>query len=158
MKVYHYDNLGRFTNADDAALDPIESLPLVPRNATLLEPPAALEGHYVAFADGAWHQIRQPQPSPDALREVMITEFETAVQNLLDSTARARGYDHIISLCSYAGDPNPRWDAEGQAGRVWRSAVWQSCAETLSAVLSGTREAPTKDELIESLPKIVWPS
>lgn len=89
--------------------------------------------------------------------EEAIAFMTNAVQQHLDSTARSRGYDSIISLCSYAGSTNARFAAEGQAGVVWRDAVWTSCIEILADVTEGRRPAPTVESLLGELPQMVWP-
>lgn len=44
------------------------------------------------------------------------------VSGWLDSYVQATyGYDNIISAASYAGDKNPKFNAEGTAAKAWRS-------------------------------------
>lgn len=77
--------------------------------------------------------------------------YEQAVQAHLDAGAQAKGYDNILSACSYAGYTNP-FQTEGQSFVVWRGAVWAYCYEQLALVKAGTRTAPTVEELIAELP------
>lgn len=82
-----------------------------------------------------------------------------AVQSWMDDEAKTRGYDGILSLCSYATDPNARFSAEGQAGVDWRGAVWAECYQILADVDAGVRPAPESiDALISELPVMTWPS
>ena len=81
-----------------------------------------------------------------------------AMQSYLDSTAQERGYDGILSLCSYATSANPRFGPEGQAGVSLRDAVWAYGYQIIAEVQAGTRPVPTAEELIAALPSIVWPS
>ena len=74
----------------------------------------------------------------------------TAVQNMLDNAAKAKGYDSILSACSYAAYPNP-FQAEGQEFVAWRGAVWAKCYEILGEVEAGTRPAPTVAELLAEI-------
>jgi len=90
--------------------------------------------------------------------EQKVIEYTNAVQNHLDSTARDKGYDSIMSLCTYATSTNSKFAAEGQAGVAWRDAVWTDCYTILANVESGVRTAPTVEELIAELPQIVWPT
>lgn len=90
----------------------------------------------------------------DRQRDALVS----AVQAHMDLTAQERGYDGMLSLCSYASDPEPRFLQEGQAGIDWRSAVWTKCHEVLAAVEAGERPAPTEAELIAELPEFVWPA
>ena len=77
--------------------------------------------------------------------------LEQAVQSHLDSKARERGYDNIVSACSYATSTGT-FGTEGQAYVEWRDSVWTYCYNVLSQVQAGTRVAPTIDELIAELP------
>jgi hypothetical protein len=80
-----------------------------------------------------------------------------AIQRLLDATAQARGYDHMLSLCSYAESTNARFKAEALAGMAWRDAVWAKAGQVLDQVQAGTRAVPTEAELLGQLPAISWP-
>lgn len=73
-----------------------------------------------------------------------------AVQNMLDNAAKAKGYDSILSACSYAAYPN-QFQAEGQEFVAWRGAVWAKCYEILREVEAGTRPAPTVSELLAEI-------
>ena len=79
-----------------------------------------------------------------------------AVQSHMDKTARTRGYDGIVSLCSYATGTYATFSAEGQAGVQWRDDVWRYCYEELAKVESGQRSVPTEAELLAELPLITW--
>lgn len=46
----------------------------------------------------------------------MLNSFRDAIQERLDTKPKERGYDGILSLCTYVTDPIPRFAAEGQAG------------------------------------------
>ena len=81
-----------------------------------------------------------PQPTIDALRAGAIQ----AVQDRLDSLARAWGYDSIFTAITYMGDPNPVFAAEALALRDWRSATW-----TATWANEG---APSLDALLAVLP------
>lgn len=95
------------------------------------------------YIDGQY--ITPPPPLPTE------AELVAAVQSHLDAAAQARGYDNILSACSYAGAPNP-FQPEAQAFIAWRGAVWASCFAYQAEVLAGTRQPPTVDELIAALP------
>jgi len=83
-----------------------------------------------------------------------LADYEYAVQAHLDSEAIARGYAGILSACSYAGDPNPKFDADGICATDWRSAVWTYCYDFMA---SGQTPPPV-DEFIAMLPTITWPA
>jgi len=97
-----------------------------------------------------------PEPIPPTEAEI-IASLTKAVQGHLDSTARTRNYDGILSLCSYATSLDPVFHAEGQAGVEWRDAVWRMAYVIMAEVKAGTRPVPTPGELIDALPEMLWP-
>jgi hypothetical protein len=96
-----------------------------------------------------------PEPIPPTEAEI-IASLTTAVQAHLDSTARQRNYDGILSLCSYATSLDPVFKAEGQAGVEWRDACWRGSTQIMADVKAGLRDVPTADELLAELPGIGW--
>lgn len=62
--AYGYDENGIFTQTAICSPDPLESeikgeaVWLIPANATLIEPPAAVEKHVRVFKNGAWAQVQ----------------------------------------------------------------------------------------------------
>lgn len=96
-----------------------------------------------------------PEPPPLSAEEI-IARLTAAIQKHLDDTARTRGYDGILSACSYATDINPPFAAEAQACVNWRSAVWSFSYGYMAEVQLGQHPIPTAEELISMLPEIVW--
>lgn len=100
-----------------------------------------------------------PVYSPPSATEILLTlksEAEAAIQTLLDSTARTRGYDSMLSLCTYASSSNPTFAAEAAAGMDWRDAVWTYAGTMLAAIQSGARTVPTLEAFLSELPAIGW--
>ena len=121
----------------------------------------ALEGEYpylVDPGDGTTVEERRPEPVLDQAKRLELQRqfFLAAVQGLLDETAQTRGYDGILSLCSYAASQDATFAAEGQAGVAWRDGVWRVCYQVLADVENGTRPVPTWGELAADLPVIGW--
>jgi hypothetical protein len=85
------------------------------------------------------------------------SRLTSAIQSMLDETAKERGYDSILSCCSYATSTNAKFAAEGQAAVEWRDKVWSKCYEIVAEQAAGTRQAPTEDELKALIPEMVWP-
>ena len=86
-------------------------------------------------------------PTPEQIQQ----RLTFAVQLHLDAKAREKGYDNIVSACSYAAVPNI-FQAEGIAFINWRSDVWAHCYGVMQAVQDGIRSVPTEAELIAELP------
>ena len=87
------------------------------------------------------------------------TAIVTRTQARLDAFARTRGYDSILSACTYVTDINPKFVGEGQYCVEARSATWGKLYEIFNEVAAGTRVAPASFEEIESeLPVLSWPT
>lgn len=86
-------------------------------------------------------------------REEALRGLSQAVQGHLDSKAKEKGYDNLLSASSYAYSDNPVFQAEAQACITWRDQVWTSCFEAFKA-----ETLPAVDALLESLPTLEWPA
>lgn len=92
----------------------------------------------------------------ESLSEEELQKYFTAfVQNHLDVEAAKLGYDNCNSVCTYVDTGVAKFDAEGRAFRMWRSAVWAKGYEILAQVQSGERAIPTEEELLAELPELV---
>jgi hypothetical protein len=97
-----------------------------------------------------------PAPIPP---EQIQAEIVTATQQRLDDFAQTRNYDGILSLATYATDPNPRFATEGQYGVDARSSTWATLYEMLAEVEAGTRPIPSGYADVEGeLPVLAWPT
>lgn len=87
-------------------------------------------------------------PTPDELRLQVIA----AAQDYLDTPANKLGFDGILSLCTYATDPDASLRLLGQAGVTFRSQVWQYFRQLDADVKAGTRTFPDIETLWAELP------
>lgn len=93
-----------------------------------------------------------------AAADALQAEVIFAAQARLNTFARTRNYDGILSLCTYATSTNSKFQAEGQCGVEARDATWAKLYEILAEVEAGTRPVPSSYAEIESeLPALVWP-
>lgn len=76
------------------------------------------------------------------------------IQDLLDEKAIAKGYDNILSACSYAGFDNP-FRKEGEKFGQWRSEVWSKGYAILKDITEGHRKLPKSfKEILDELPTL----
>ncbi len=75
----------------------------------------------------------------------------------LDVFANTRDYDSIVSLCSYATDPDPAHVAEAQRGVGLRSQAWASIRDYQMAVTTGASPVPRfESEIFAVVPALTW--
>lgn len=188
MKVYGYDGVtGEYTGATDAARDPLAgSGYLMPHNSTRRTPPTPAENQAAVFDGQEWGLVPDHRgetwwnaagapvivsalgdPADDGLSAEAppppapsLADYAASAQALLDTRARERGYDGILSAVSYLDDPHPPFAAEATALKAWRSAVWAYATAALAEVEAGARPAPGLDdwraELAGACP-FAWP-
>lgn len=104
-----------------------------------------------------WGKVEVREEKLAKARAKNLEEISAAVQAHMDAEARQRRYDNILSLCTYATSVNPKFSAEGQAGVQWRDAVWAQCYDMLAQYEAGLNQELSAEEVIASLPAMVWP-
>lgn len=102
--------------------------------------------------------LEEMKEEPPSIEEIMITleyEFKTTVQNILDTKAKERGYDNIVSAVSYAGYENP-FRAQAEAYGKWRANVWSWGYALLGKIQSGEIDITTlsMNEVLKDMPKL----
>ena len=142
--MYAYSNNGNTMRTVEPDWAPMDGEIFFDHQPTEDELLAAFPGRGAALAAETLARTRK-----------MLTD---AMQAYLDQTAQKRGYDGILSLCSYATSANARFGPEGQAGVTFRDAVWAYGYQIIAEVQAGTRPVPSTAELVVALPSIVWPS
>ena len=108
---------------------------------------------------GKVHTVAEQEADAQAVADTEIQNtIVAAVQQRLDVFASSRGYDGILSACTYATSGVAKFAAEGQRAVDLRDATWAKLHEILAAVKAGTHVKPTSFIDIESeLPTLEWP-
>lgn len=110
------------------------------------------ELHAAAIA-GTLGAIAAADPPP----ALTAADFDTAVDSMLLTIARSRGYRSVESCVSYVGDSNPVFAAEAAAFKAYRSTIWTYCTQQLALVQAGARSIPASTAaFIAELPLISW--
>lgn len=107
---------------------------------------------------GKWKLVGDEWTPVETSDADLIKANIDAVQSELDRQARGRGYDNIVSACTYAAGPNDDpFAAEGRAYLAWRSAVWAHAHGVLAEVEAGSRPMPTPEESVSMMPTLELP-
>lgn len=97
-------------------------------------------------------------PSPPTVDQI-VADITSATQARLDTFARTRNYDGILSACTYATSTHPKFAAEGQYCVTARDDTWSALYVIMAEVEAGARPMPTGYPDIEpDLPVLVWPA
>ncbi len=172
---YQYDASGYFVGQIEDFGGPL------PNNATYT-PPKEQNGHIPCWTGQKWIQIENhrgeegyvhgtahtiteygPLPEgwsdtpPPPTRDELFMTFISAIQAHLDSFARTRNYDGIMSATTYATSTLPRFQAEGRYAIEARDMTWTAGYAVMDDVLAGKRPMPTINEVLAELPPLVWP-
>jgi hypothetical protein len=154
ITVYTLDPQNIFIAA--VQVDPMGSLPAP---CTLTEPPKTTGTQVAQWAGDQWLVLDTRPPVPGPSVDQVKAEIMTATQQRLDTFAKTRLYDGVLSLCTYASSANPKFMQEGQYGVEARDTTWATLYEIMEEVQAGTRPMPTGYADIESeLPPLVWPN
>ena len=115
---------------------------------------------------GHWEQrfevvkLSQEAGDQNVIRKVnMMREGLThGIQEKLDNFAKTRGYDSILSACTYATSKVNKFRIEGQYCVDARDLTWATCYEIMEKVKVGIVPVPKSLADIEHLlPKLEWP-
>ena len=115
-----------------------------------------------ALVFGSWEQTWAVVPLDadelEAKRQQIRGEITDAVQARLDAFAQSRGYDNIVSACSYATSTHAKYGPEGRYCVSAREATWDALFAIEADVIAGNRLMPAGYEDIKAeLPALVWP-
>lgn len=107
-------------------------------------------------AIGVTGQVVPPAPVPPVPPDPKVV-YVAQAQRLLDNFAKERGYDGILSACTYATSATERFRVEGQRCVELRDAMWAKLYEILGQVESGARALPANfEDIATELPALTW--
>lgn len=134
----------------------------IPEHDAVLETPEELSPVFNA-QDARWQQqwdIREAtQEEVNSRKAALVASITAQTQERLDAFARTRGYDGILSACTYASSSVPKFQGEGQYCVDARDATWAELYTIMAEVEAGTRPIPSSYADIESdLPALSWPA
>lgn len=147
-----------WANAERSAINLLiehETYGLLPFGADPNDPEPHGRALFARAVAGEFGPIAEYVTQPPTTEQI-IEGFKSEIQATLDDAARAKGYDDIVSACSYAGYPNV-FQAEAIAFGQWRANVWAYGYGELDKVIAGTRPVPTIAEILAELPALVLP-
>lgn len=122
------------------------------QHAALLE--GQSQGKIISADENGYPVLIDPPPPTT---EQIIAGFVSAIQQRLDDFAKTRGYDGIMSACTYATSTVPKLKTEGQYCVEARDNTWSMAYDMLEDVQSGA-DVPTMEEVMASLPVLAWPN
>jgi len=168
--VYRVDHQGVFcapVTLDDSDRSPLEpTVWLIPAGCVDVKPPTLNQDERAIFNGRDWDVVAaEASNSPAATgagsekpaAEDVVAYLKMVTQEHLDAGAQGKGYDGILSLCSYAQSTSPQFAAEAQAGIEWRDAVWVLCHKLLAEAAGTGNGSPTASDWLAQLPKMSWP-
>jgi len=109
---------------------------------------AELCGKQIEAGPGGIPRERTPIPLDP------VPTLVSGLQDLMDSRAKALGYDDLKTAITYRGDPNPKFAAEAEGFFVYRSGVWTTAYAYLARVQAGEVSFPTLAEAVAMMPAL----
>jgi hypothetical protein len=145
-------------NVITPAIPEIPAVPATPIPTNMISTPVPPGFGWPKWDGSKWVEGKDPAVIAAQEQSALIVLLESSVQNHLDSWAIAKGYDSIISACSYSTSAHPTFGPEGRAAVAARDTTWQACQDIMAAVKAGTHPVPAAESLIAELPALVWPT
>lgn len=119
------------------------------------------------LVDGVWQRQYEVLPlDPEVIAEneaaaqaQLVRQITDSTQARLDTFARTRNYDGILSACTYATSSVLTFQVEGQYCVAARDETWAKLYQIMNEVQAGTRPMPASyTDLEPELPVLAWPN
>ena len=148
----HYVYLTNNVVTDQCQIDPFSVFYQGYATQFIEAPDEVTFGWYLK--DGEWIAPAAPERTPEEIHDAIVQQ----TQQRLDDFAKTRGYDGILSLCTYATSTVPKFASEGQYGVTARDDTWAQLYAIMAEVEAGIRPMPESFADVEpGLPKLEWP-
>lgn len=134
-------------------------------NATLADAtlPALWTGADWTYNAGTWTPVDSASYAAKVAAKTaqaaqnLQSSIVTATQERLDSFTATRGYDGILSACTYAASTVPRFAADAQRCISLRDTTWAALYALLADVQAGTKPMPASfADVAPLLPVLSW--
>jgi len=124
-----------------------------------------VEGTPVKDEYGIWRQTWNIIELEGEERETAIKkeqfEYNSSLMFIcskrLDRFANKRGYQSMLTACSYATSKNDIYRSDAQYCVDLRDKTWQSFYQIINPIIAGTSPRITQDEMENLLPPLQWP-
>jgi hypothetical protein len=122
------------------------------------DPPSIPEGQVLEWNGTAW-VLRNKTESEILAENIQIkNSIIASTQNRLDSFARTRDYDNIVSACSYATSFHQKYGEEGRYCVTARESTWDKLYQIMADVEADLRPMPGGyEDIVAELPELIWP-
>lgn len=115
----------------------------------------------IPFVVKVWEVHPLPQDEVDSnfadAAERVKQGITVKAQERLDNFARTKGYDGILSACTYANSTVPEFAADAMRCIALRDLYWATAYQIMQEVIAGQRPAPASFGDIEAdLPALTW--
>jgi hypothetical protein len=113
------------------------------------------------YIEGKWEQrwdiiYFTPEEIAEQTQQIQ-KRIVDEVQKRLDDFAASRGYDGILSACTYFESTIEKFKQEGLRAKLLRDQTWATCYQILEEATQGLRPTPTSYYDIEQdLPELTW--
>lgn len=136
---------------------PVPAYDVIAQVVTEGTPVLTSKGHYEQqwiISDLPEEQIQANQAAAQA---ELIKQFDAALVELFEQTAKTKRYDSRITCMLRAGFPGP-FQAEGLAFATWVDGCNALAYQILAEVQAGFRPAPASvEEFLALFPAMQWP-
>ena len=80
--------------------------------------------------------------------------FMDKIQEYMDKKAKTYGFDNVVTASTYLDSKVERFRNDSRILLDWRDSTWDKAYSILENVLSGKRDIPTLEKLLEELPQL----